>query len=412
MRFSTVNLGCKVNRVEIDTISARLESRGHAPDDESPQVVIVNTCTVTGEAERKARKAVHRSLRRYPEAFVLVTGCAASIDPDSFESMDERVFCVPKPDVVNRCEALCGRNPEARCGGADGTANALRLGPRFPTRAGIKIQDGCDNACTYCIVHVARGKSTSRPVAECISEARALAAAGAGEAVLTGIDLGSYAAEGIDLAGLLARIRAAAPFMRLRISSIEPLGVSEGLEALLASQDGWICRHLHLPLQSGSTKVLDEMARPYTAERYCDIVERLRDRIEGMSFSTDVIVGFPGETEEDFQQTLDVVRACRFSKVHIFRYSKRQGTPAAERTGQIAPATIADRARRLHMLADELRYAEGAKRIGQTERVLVESRGLGMTESYYPVKVGEGFQRGTLVSCPLTEFDRNGIFYL
>jgi threonylcarbamoyladenosine tRNA methylthiotransferase MtaB len=412
VRFSTVNLGCKVNRVETDTIAVRLESRGHVPDDESPQVVIVNTCTVTGEAEKKARKAVHRSLRRHPAAFVVVTGCAAAIDPAAFESMDERVVCVSKADAVQECEALGGPGADGLRRGDGDASGALRFGLRFHTRAGIKIQDGCDNACTYCVVHIARGKSVSRSVAECIAETRALEAAGAGEAVLTGIDLGSYDSNGLDLAGLLSRMREAAPRMRLRVSSIEPLGVSEQLISLLAVQEGWICRHLHLPLQSGSTKVLGEMARPYTAERYYSIVSRLRSLVEDVSFSTDIIVGFPGETEDDFRQTMDMVRMCRFSKVHVFRYSKRQGTPAASRTDQVDPLAVADRAHRLQELADELRFEEGAKHIGRTERVLVESHGFGMTESYYPVKVGEGFQRGSLIACPLTEFDRNGIFYL
>ena len=423
MNFSIVNLGCKVNRVESDAFAAGLLARGCVETDGAADVVVVNTCTVTGEAEKKTRKAVRRALRDNPTAQVVVTGCAAAIDADTYLSMDPaRVHLAGKLEVDQLLDRLVGPLGHG--------AQVLAVGEGFHTRVGVKVQDGCNNACTYCIVHVARGRATSRNADDVRAECIALARAGVREIVLTGINLGSYrwvaegsaaagssseagevaaAAAGRDahapalaaapaarpaplrLDGLLRQLLAdtadihepGEPACRFRISSIEPRDVSDGLIKLMAASDGRICRHLHLPLQAGSTKVLREMHRPYTAEQFGALVEKLYAAMPQLSLSTDIICGFPGETDDEFAETLNLARACRFTKIHVFPYSPRRGTPAAARADQVAPEVRSKRAARLRALADELREADRARRVGTVELALVEESGVAMTESYY-----------------------------
>lgn len=413
MRFSVVNLGCKVNRAESDAIAAALLSRGceraELPD---ADLVVVNTCTVTGEAEKKTRKALRQALRRSPHAQVVATGCAVALDPAAYESIDARIRAVPKAQLLEAVQK--GLTCEE--------AAVLRAGESFNARVDVKVQDGCDNACTYCIVHTARGRSWSRPAKEIVGESVALMRAGVGEIVLSGINLGSYGGhapgapdEGLRLAGLLKLLIDAADRTvlpgrepaRFRISSIEPRDLDDDLIDLLECADGRVCRHLHLPLQSGSSKVLREMARPYSAQDYLDLVERLRGRIPRLSLSTDVIAGFPGETEQEFQETMALCEACGFSKMHVFPYSQRAGTPAAAREDQVEAQVRADRAARLRALGERLRADDYARRVGSREAVAVERAGIGTTESYYEVAVPCDLPKGSLVFLDLPEHYEN-----
>lgn len=416
MRFSIVNLGCKVNRVESDAVAATLLAAG---GEESAcgeaDLIIVNTCTVTGEAEKKTRKAVRHALRENARARVIVTGCAAALKPDFFESLSDRVSCVPKARLNETISLIAAENA-SRTAHRGERPVLLRVGEAFPTRVGIKVQDGCNNACTYCIVHVARGRATSRNADEVLRECVAYARAGVKEIVLTGINLGSYrhpceGREALRLADLLRMLLdetadlhgEGEPACRFRISSIEPRDVDQSLIDLLASSRGRICRHLHLPLQSGSSKVLHEMARPYDAAFFLDLVARLRTAVPELSLSTDIIVGFPGEDETDFQESVDAARACEFSRIHVFPYSPREGTPAASRTDQVPPEVKERRAARLREVAEELRAAEFARRSGTRELVLVEQHGRGMSESYYEVAAPDGAPVGALVETALSQ---------
>ena len=442
--FCVVNLGCKVNRVEADGFERLLAERGGVPAAEGEaDLIVVNTCTVTGEAEKKTRKAVRHALGANAQAAVVVTGCATEIDRPTYEAMDERVPVVPKAEaalyLTERFEADSLRRAKAmplplRSGGStvlerkghgpfptdaspgfsqtddslddprvQGCEPPLLLDGR--TRIGIKVQDGCDNACTYCIVHVARGRAVSRPADEMVAEAVALARAGVREIVLTGINLGSYDDDGRDLADLCRRLLdetatlhgPADPPCRFRIGSVEPMDVSMEFVALLAEAEGRLCRHLHLPLQSGSSKVLREMARPYDAQEFRQLVDYLRAMVPEMALTTDIIVGFPGETDEDFEDTCELARHCGFSKIHVFPYSRREGTPAAARPDQVAPDVKAARAARLRALSDELAAADRAARAGATELALVETPDRATTESYLEVAPPEGAAIGSLV---------------
>lgn len=361
------------------------------------ELIVVNTCTVTGEAEKKTRKAIHRALRANEHARVIVTGCAASVDPEGYSAMDERITVVDKSELLNAA-------------GGD-FASSVRVGSDFPARVGVKIQDGCDHACTFCIVHVARGKAWSRPSAEILAEVKALAASGVSEIVMTGIDLGSYLeAPDHDLCWLLRMLMEEVDDCRFRISSIEPISVNDELIALMAGSDGRICRHLHLPLQSGSSKVLAEMERPYDAAYFRSLVTKLRDAMPDISLTTDLMVAFPGETEEDFRESLEMARFSQFSKIHVFRYSKRAGTPAARRLDQV-PAEVSERrAKELRELSLDLHRGFGESLVGRCELVAVESDGMGMSDSFYRVRLDKEYPSGSLVSLCLTSIDGSGIF--
>ena len=373
--FHVVNLGCKVNRVESDVVSAALVSVGARQSSEDvADLIVINTCTVTGEAEKKARKAVRHAVSCNPTARVIVTGCAVAIDEATYASLGDNV------EIVQRGELLASMS-----GIAEGAS--IRMGEGFRTRVNVKIQDGCDHACTYCIVHVARGRARSVPFDAVIRESRNYLELGAKEIVLAGIDLASYNRPG----ELPARVRA---------SSIEPHTLDESLIDLLATANGRLCRHLHLPLQSGSTKVLREMARPYKAEEFRELVEHLRERVPSIALSTDIIAGFPGETDDEFEETLELARICRFSKIHAFPYSKRAGTPAAARLDQVQPEVKAQRAARLRALGDELRKEDFARRRGTEELVIVEDD-CALTESYHEIAKPAGAAMGELVPAVL-----------
>lgn len=404
MNFAIVNLGCKVNRVESDAFASGLLARGCQETDEAAaNIVVVNTCTVTGEAEKKTRKAVRHALRANESSHVVVTGCAAAIDADAFKAMAPgRVHVAGKLQVDEVLDQLVGP--------LEPGYHALAVGNGFRTRVGVKVQDGCNNACTYCIVHVARGRATSRNAGDVREECKALAEAGVREIVLTGINLGSYRfddgqGEVLMLDGLMQALlddtadvhEPGQPPCRFRISSIEPADVSDKLIDVMARSNGRICRHLHLPLQSGSMKVLAEMNRPYTAQQFEALVNKLYAKLPELSLSTDIICGFPGETDADFQETLDVAQRCRFSKIHVFPYSQREGTPAAARTDQVPHEMRAERARTLRALAKQLRQQDRENRAGTSELALIEENGVAMTESYHELPAPEGAKAGALM---------------
>ena len=410
MKYAVVNLGCKVNRVESDAFASSLDAHGaKSCDAADADLIVVNTCTVTGEAEKKTRKAVRGALRANGRATVIVTGCAAAIDKDTFLAMDPRVRVMGKAELASSIDAGAW--------GLDVAAHgpALPVGEGYRTRVGVKVQDGCNNACTYCVVHVARGKATSVDPREVVRQCRALASAGVKEIVLTGINLGSYrwrdegTGEATGLADLLRMLLEETADLhkdgeypvRFRVSSVEPRDAHDDLIEVLATAGGRVCRHLHLPLQSGNSKVLREMHRPYNAEHFEAIVANLYERVPELSLSTDIICGFPGETEREFEDTLRVARTCRFSKIHVFPYSKREGTPAAARIDQVPPGVKADRAQRLRDLGDLLRDNEREARKGTRELAVVEEEGVALTESYFEVPAPKNAKAGEMIEITL-----------
>lgn len=406
--FSIHTLGCKVNRAESESIASTLLEQGwRASGDEDADIVIVNTCTVTGEADHKNRKLI-RGLLKSSSAPIIVTGCAVNVDADHYADLDARVACVRSkseiPALARKlaeraaCPSLAQTEPAASLSHGDGL---------FRTRVDVKIQDGCNNACTYCIVHTARGPARSLSAKSVIGRIDAIEKSGTKEVVLVGIDLGAYQSEGLDLAGLLETLVQETDIGRIRISSLEPQNLTRHLIDVLAKSDGRICRHLHLCLQSGSDKVLREMARHYDAEEFRSSVEQLRAAVPGIALSTDVIVGFPGETDEDFAQTMRVVEDCGFMRLHVFRYSKRPGTPAAERGDQVPPEVSAKRAESLRKLGAKLAAEDRARRVGSCEQVVIEHPGVATSESYHKVLVPRELETGALMMVRFTGVDED-----
>jgi threonylcarbamoyladenosine tRNA methylthiotransferase MtaB len=399
-------LGCKLNQADTAELQALLEARGlrTVPFDEPAQLYVVNTCTVTARADRSDRQAIRRAVARNPGALVVVTGCYAQTSPEAVAAIpgvDAVLGTADRGALPEVLESLAKRaRPLVRVSDvfAAGRSEPLPPPPRFVpgyTRAFVKVQDGCQHRCSFCVVPYARGGSRSQPPERVVAQVVGLAAAGYREVVLTGVDLGHYGwdlAPRDSLAGLLRRLLEVPGPDRLRVSSILPAYFTDELVDVLASSPR-LCRHLHVPLQSGSDRVLRAMRRPYTVALFRRLVERLAARIPDLGLGTDVITGFPGETAADFAQTEAVVAALPFTYLHVFSYSDRRGTEAAR---SAAPRVPPDEVRRRTALLRRLgaaRQAEARRRlVGRSVEVLVLERGeapdaalVGLTDNYLEV---------------------------
>ena len=364
-------LGCKVNQCETESVRSSLEMLGFATAsfNSRADVYIINTCGVTSTADGKSRAAVRRARRANPDGFVVVTGCSAELDPAGVARNQDADLVIGNADKDTIPERVAARFASVLQGG---TARQDGVRPRLRTRAMVKAQDGCDRFCSYCVVPFARRGMRSRPPGEVLSEIESLAGLGYREVVLTGIRLGAYEYGGMRLADLLRRACGVVGVERIRLSSIEPWEVDD---SLLDSMDHpRVCRHLHIPLQSGDDSVLERMNRPYTSDDYRRTVARARERIPGIGITTDVIAGFPGETEDAFANTCRMVEETEFARLHVFRYSARPQTAAAAMDGQVDAGTRKHRARALAELGRLGAIRFGTAHIGKTLEVLVESR--------------------------------------
>lgn len=408
-------LGCKVNRAESEALVADLVGRGAVlAETDAADVVVINTCTVTAEADAKARKAVRQALQAPGAPVVVVTGCLAATDAAALQALGERVVVEADKDALGgRVAALAGLDDAPH-------SQAVRSGEGFRTRVALKIEDGCDNFCAYCIVPHARGVPRGLALSEAVAQSRALVDAGLREIVLTGINIGRYrdAETGADLAGLVEAV-AATGIERLRLSSIEPPDLTPRLLEALAATPA-TCAHLHVPLQSGSDAVLSAMGRRYTAEQFAARIDAAREALPGLAVTTDVLVAFPGESEADAVATLELCERVGFSKLHVFRYSARPGTPAAEIPGRIEAGLAASRASELRELGERLRAAYVTSRVGGRAEVLVErvsrasadapERAEGTTRDYLRVRVdAPGIAEGDLIDVELARDGFSGL---
>ncbi|MBN2848323.1 MAG: MiaB/RimO family radical SAM methylthiotransferase [Coriobacteriia bacterium] len=359
-RVAFVTLGCKVNQAETDTIASVLPGTQVVRQQADADIIVINTCTVTGEADHKARKAVRHALGQPGNPTVIVTGCLAAIDPAGVAALGERVIAEPDKERVRACLA--------ELAGATGTPTTGRATSR--ARVQLKVEDGCDAFCSYCIIPYARGVPRAVPLTEIVTAAAALAAEGVAEVVLAGINIGRYEDRGATLADVLEAV-AATGVPRVRISSIEPGDIDDRLLEAAARTPAF-CRHLHVPLQSGSDAVLVRMGRPYTTAGFADRVAAAREALPGVAISTDVIAGFPGETDAEHAQTLESITASGFSRLHVFRYSARAGTPAAAMAGQVPPPVRAARAAELRAAGERLAGRAASAASGHLAELLVE----------------------------------------
>lgn len=415
---SVVNLGCRVNRVESDRMTLDFARAGFGlVDEDEADLVVINTCAVTGEAEAKTRKAVRHAVNLPRKPYVVVTGCAVNLHPDSLAELSDRVVIEPmKTDVAARAADLLGFGETGACdGGLDSRELADLLGR---SRLGVKIQDGCNNRCTYCIVWKARGPERSVPVDAVLEQVREAHAAGIPEVVLTGVNLGAYDGMGpdddhVEIDELLDAILTETDIPHVRLSSIEPMDVSERLVRRMAAEPRRVAPFLHLPVQSGCTSTLQRMGRPYSAEEFERTVARIREILPAASISGDLIVGFPGETDEEFEQTRAFVERVGFSRLHVFRYSARPSTIAAEMPNQVAPEVMADRSLAIRKLVERTARADAQARIGTTERAVVEYPGRGTLGSFHRVVLDDAPDLAVklIVDVAIMYMDEEGVLH-
>ncbi len=406
LKVALTNLGCRVNRVELDMMANRLEAAGaQLVGEKDAACVVINTCGVTGEAEAKSRKAVRHAAGLPNKPLVIATGCVASLFSAELEELGENVCVVSDKravatHILEAFEGECSPGEGAAQGEATATGGVT---PTGRTRPGIQVQDGCDNRCTYCIIWKARGRARSFDPQGIVDEVNASIQRGAHEVVLTGINLGDYRweqdgeADPMRLPQLLDLVLSQTTIERVRLSSIEPPDVTAELVSLMAASQGRVAPFLHICLQSGCDETLRRMARVYRTDLFRQNVQRARELLPNVALGTDLIVGFPGETDEQFEESLAFCREMRFAKMHIFRYSKRPGTPAAGFPNQVPPDVMAARSKQAHALAAQMRLAEAKKLVGATDLALVQYPGRAVSGGLFDVAVDPAYALDSLV---------------
>ncbi len=382
MKFGFYTLGCKVNQYETQAMEQLLHERGHeiGSFEDVCDCYVVNTCSVTAVSDKKSRNVIRRARKRNPAALLAVGGCYAQAHPEHMRELGADVISgtadrIAFLDLIERAAQERIRlesidDPRTRTGFELLPAGGLEA----RTRSMLKVQDGCQNYCTYCIIPYTRGAIRSMPVEDAVAQAKQLSADGYREIVVTGIEVASW---GVDLPGkpqvsaLLSAICAAVPDVRIRLGSLEPRVVTKEFCDSLKDFPN-LCPQFHLSLQSGCDRVLKKMNRHYDTARFYESVELLAEAFPGCAVTTDLIVGFPGETEEDFLETLAFIRKCGFAAMHIFPYSKRDGTAAAKMPGHLPNAVKDDRAARAAAVSDEMSAAFRAAMLGECFDVLFE----------------------------------------
>ncbi|MEH6988994.1 tRNA (N(6)-L-threonylcarbamoyladenosine(37)-C(2))-methylthiotransferase MtaB [Cytobacillus firmus] len=376
-------LGCKVNHYETEAIWQLFKEAGYERTDfESvSDVYVINTCTVTNTGDKKSRQVIRRAIRKNPDAVICVTGCYAQTSPAEIMAIPGVDIVVGTQDRVKMLEYIEQYKQERQP--INGVGNIMKNRvyeeldvPAFTdrTRASLKIQEGCNNFCTFCIIPWARGLMRSRDPKEVIRQAQQLVDAGYKEIVLTGIHTGGYGEDMKDynLAMLLTDLEAQVKGLkRLRISSIEASQITDEVIEVM-DKSKVVVRHLHIPLQSGSNTVLKRMRRKYNMEFFAERLERLKEALPGLAVTSDVIVGFPGETEEEFMETYNFIKEHKFSELHVFPYSKRTGTPAARMDDQIDEEVKNERVHRLIALSDQLAKEYASQYEGEVLEVIPE----------------------------------------
>ena len=380
------SLGCRLNAAEIEQLGCQLLGGGFAPTarPEEADVILLNTCAVTAEAARKSRQRLRVLHRRNPNANLAVLGCWVTAEPEAARAQPGVVWALPNADKAHAGALIAGSEP---------TPLPWTPGLWRHTRAFLPVQDGCDAACTYCYTRLLRGPARSVPLADVIAQAQLVAGHGAQEVVLTGVSLGAYGHDlpgNVRLADLTLALLEETALPRVRLSSVEPWDVDDRLLALWANPR--LCRQLHLPLQSGSDAVLRRMGRRHIVADFAALVARARAICPELAVTTDLITGFPGETEADFASTLAFVEALGFARLHVFPYSERRGTAAVRLPDPVPSPLRAARAAQLRALGESLAAAYRARFVGEVLSVLWERRDRvgrwrGWTDNYLEVVI-------------------------
>jgi threonylcarbamoyladenosine tRNA methylthiotransferase MtaB len=395
MKIAIYTLGCKVNQYETQAMEAILQSRGHSlvEFEDLADGYIINTCTVTAVSDKKSRQVIRRARRMNPDAVVAVCGCFAQTDPEAVAALGVDLFSGTggREEFLDRLEDLLRQRQSSPLGLVDEAMKRREFevlpagGMEGRTRALLKVEDGCVNFCTYCIIPYARGPIRSLPLERAVEETKRLAAEGYHELVLTGIEISSWGRDlkNGSLIDLIEGVCQAAPELRVRLGSLEPRTITEEFCRRAAALPN-LCPHFHLSLQSGCDATLKRMNRKYDTARYLESVELLRRSYDRPAITTDLITGFPGETEEEFSATLDFIQQCGFSSMHIFPYSRREGTPADQMPDQVPKSVKEERAHRAAEIAGQMEANYLNAWVGQTLPVLFEEEKNGLWRGHAP----------------------------
>lgn len=419
MKYTIYTLGCKVNTFESESVSSILSKNGYSrvDNDEVADLYIINTCTVTNKSDSKSRKVIRGAIKKNPEAIVVVMGCYAQLAKDDIVAIDgvdiilgnddkDKIYeIVEQYKKDNKQQVLVSDIMKSKVMSDLATDTFYEN-----TRAFLKVQDGCNNFCSYCIIPYARGGVRSKPKEQVLKEVKELVENGYLEVVLTGIHTGGYGQETgeYNISDLVEDILKIPNLARLRISSIEISEIDEKLISILTTSPK-LAKHLHIPIQSGSNDVLVSMRRKYTTAEFIAKVKQLKSMIDNLSVTTDIIVGYPTETDELFEESLETCKAVEFSELHVFPYSKRNGTPAAK-LKQVSDTTKKERSERLLALSDELKAAFYKNNIGLVDSIIVENVNdeyvLGKTSNYLSVKVyANGYNVGDIINIKVTDVE-------
>lgn len=409
-------LGCRLNQYETDALVTDFDEAGYklVDFDQSPDVVVINTCTVTNQSDQKSRTVISQAARKNKDAVVVVTGCMANNFKEKLESQDNITFVVEnnrKSSILSLVDAhFSGEilHPEQL------PQDVFRYEPvrkSLHTRSAVKIQDGCDNFCTFCIIPMVRGRAVSRPVADVLESVRKTIENGFKEIVITGVNIGRYEDGKARFEDLLAQVLEVPGDFRVRISSLEPDGFGDRFVELFRHPK--LMPHLHLCLQSGSEKTLLRMRRMYDVEQFRKTINQFRSVYPDFNFTTDIIVGFPGETEEEFQETLAAVREFNFSHVHTFKYSVRKGTRAERMENHVPEKIKTARSAQIRELSEENKLRFYQSLIGKTQVILVEkatkTKASGYGDLFVPVEFqGKDIQKNTVHAVKLTGLSGEG----
>lgn len=387
MKIYLHTIGCRLNLSELETTGRRLLGSNHeiTGNPAEAQAVIINTCFVTAKAASDTRSILRRVMRLNPSAIIAATGCYATIASRELKNICPDIRIIPNSEKDRLADiidpARSHTTPDFRSTPLIGESTGATVGR---TRAFIKVQDGCDNRCTFCVTSIARGPERSRPAAEIISEINSLAEAGFKEAILSGVHIGAYGRglpETSDLHDLVGKILKYTGIERLRLSSLEPWNIKPGFFSLW--ENPRLMPHLHLPLQSGSDIILKRMARRATTASFRELVAEAHSAIKDLNISTDIIVGFPGETDDDFKRTIDFIKELEFGRIHAFSYSKRPGTAACDMPDQVEQSIKKERVRILIETGKELSLMFHRKYEGKTRSVLWETPAVATRQSGY-----------------------------
>ena len=396
-------LGCKVNQYETEAMLELFEKEGYekAETEDYADVYVINTCTVTHMSDRKSRQYIRRMKKKNPDAIIAVVGCYSQVSPEEILSIDEVNLVMGTNDRKKIVEEVKKIDASRKVSTVDDIMKVKAFEEieinktNGKTRAFMKIQDGCDRYCSYCIIPYARGRVRSRDLESIVKEVENLASNGYKEVVLTGIHVASYGKDikdsDIKLLDVIKQINDIEGIERIRLSSVEPILFTDEFVEAVSTMDK-VCPHYHLSLQSGCDETLKRMKRRYTTEEYKAIVDRLRAAIPNVSITTDVIVGFPGETNEEFDKTYEFLKDIELTHMHVFKYSPRKGTPAATMENQVDPSTKHDRSEKLLQLNEENFNKFGQKMLDKEFNVLFEqkvgdNKFEGLTENYVKVIV-------------------------